>query len=74
MVIQPDSIFRLWRKEIGFTPKESADYLGRSLRQVRRYDAGVKEPDRVVRLAMSALLTGLHPYENSTTRTDSIAA
>jgi transcriptional regulator with XRE-family HTH domain len=74
MTSQAESTFRHWRKEMGFTQQQSADSLGRSLRHVKRYDQGVKEPDRAVRLAMLAISKGLSLDENAAIRADSLAA
>jgi hypothetical protein len=74
MTNQTESTFRLWRKEMGFTPQQCVDRLGRSIRQVRRYDAGTKEPDRVLRLAMLALSQGLSLDENTPYQRTPIAA
>ena len=74
MTSQVDSTFRHWRKEMGFTQQQSADSLGRSLRHVKRYDQGVKEPDRAVRLAMLAISQGLSLDENTPRQRTPIAA
>lgn len=57
--------FRAWREQMQYTQARSAEVLGYSLRHIKRYDTGVWEPNTMMRLAMTALLNGLKPYENT---------
>ena len=69
-----ESCFRSWRLNQGFTQAQSATILGYSLRQIKFYDQGFKEPDRTLRWAMLAISEGLKLDENAGTPPASVAA
>lgn len=54
-----ESSFRAWRLSHGWTQQQSADALGYSLRQIKFYDQGFKQPDKTMQLAMLAISKGL---------------
>lgn len=68
------SEFRIWRTDLGLTQKDAAMKLGYSRYQIQKYDQGRKAPDLTMRLAMSALVHGIPPYENDIYRLAAVAA
>lgn len=74
MTTQSESTFRSWRRELGFTQKQSANALGYSVSHIKLYDEGKKEPNLALRLAMSAFTNGLAPYAPNQTIPASAAA
>jgi hypothetical protein len=59
---EPVSKFRAWRLGHNLTQAEAARVLGYSIRQLKVYDQGEKEPNRILALAMAAINHGMTPY------------
>ena len=62
----PHSFFWQWRNEQGLTLTDAATVLGYSVRRMKDYDYGHKEPDKAMRLAMLAIAAGVKLDEDET--------